>query len=82
MATIRISTKQIQAIQIEDKKTWPVDLDVWVDISAHHNHKEWDAPFYLKPDQIKVFKQIIQGIVSKRQAEKARRERSNRRTFC
>ncbi len=82
MSTIRISTKQIQAIQINDKKTWPVDLDVWVDISAHHNHKDWDAPFYLKPDQIKVFKQMIQALVKKRQEDKARRERSNRHFFC
>lgn len=82
MATIRISTKQIQAIQIQDKKTWPVDLDVWVDISAYHSHKEWDAPFYLQPDQLKVFKQLIQDLIAKRQAEKARRQRSTRRAFC
>jgi len=81
MATIRISTKQIKAIQIEDKKTWPVDLDVWVDISAYHSHKEWTAPFYLKPDQIKAFKQVIQDIIVKRMEERARRERSNRRYF-
>jgi hypothetical protein len=59
MATLRVSVKQVKSVQVEDKKTWPVDLQVWVELSILKPWKEWDAPFYLTVDQVKLFKKAI-----------------------
>ena len=75
MATIRISTKQIKSITVEDKKTWPVDLQVWVELSTYRNQETWDAPFYLLPDQIKALKKMVADAVKRRAEEKQKRGR-------
>lgn len=59
MATLRVSVKQVKSVQVEDKNTWPVDLQVWVELSILKPWKEWDAPFYLNADQVKAFKKAI-----------------------
>jgi hypothetical protein len=64
--TLRVSTATIKAIRLEDRKTWPVDLDVWVDISLRHPQKSWDAPFYLSHTQVKAFLELIQKELAKK----------------
>lgn len=59
MSFFRISSNQIKAIKVEDKKTWPVDLQVWVELSIEKPWRLWDAPFYIGPAEMKVFKAII-----------------------
>lgn len=57
MATFRISSKQINAISLHDEKTWPVDLQVWVELTARHRWKSWYPPFYLSHEQVKIFRE-------------------------
>lgn len=57
--TFRLSASTIKEIRLENKKTWPMDLDVWVDISLRHPLKEWEAPFYLSHIQVKAFKEFM-----------------------
>jgi hypothetical protein len=52
MATFRISTQQIRRISLDDKKTWPVDMEVWVELCTRKPWKNWDAPFYLSAEQV------------------------------
>jgi hypothetical protein len=66
MAAIRISTKQVKEIKLEDQKTWPVDLQVWVELSTLKPWKEWDAPFYLKPELLAAFKKLIAAAIEAR----------------
>jgi hypothetical protein len=76
MATIRVSSKQIMSIQLDDKKTWPVDLQVWIELSVHRCQEQEAAPFYLKPEQLKAFKAIIAAAVKKRKEEKNKDHRT------
>ena len=70
----RITTAMIKSIKVEDKKTWPVDLDVWVELSIRHTWKTWDAPFYLNPTEYKKFIKVI------KQEQLKKTTRSHRRT--
>jgi hypothetical protein len=81
MATIRVSSKQIKSLKVEDKKTWPVDLQVWVELSVHRCQEQENAPFYLKPEQLKFLKTIIAAAVRKRADEMAARIRGGAR-YC
>lgn len=67
MATIRVSVKQVKSISVEDKKTWPVDLQVWMELSIAKPWKEWDAPFYLTADQLKTFKKLVAAVLEEKQ---------------
>jgi len=66
MATIRISSKQIKAIKLEDKTTWPVDLQVWVELSTEKPWKEWDVPFYVSTEQLAAFKKLVAAAIEAR----------------
>jgi len=70
MATIRVSSKQVKSIKVEDKKTWPVDLQVWIELSVHRYKEqgEENVPFYLSPEQIRAFRAIISVAVKKRRS--------------
>ncbi len=57
MATFRISSKQIKAISLQDERTWPVDLQVWVELTSRHRWKSWHPPFYLSHEQVKIFRE-------------------------
>ena len=56
----------IKSIKVDDKKTWPVDLDVWVELSIRHTWKTWDAPFYLNATEYRKFIQLIKQEQSKK----------------
>jgi len=71
MATLRLTLQQIKAIRLEDKKTWPVDLQVWVELSVLHPFKQWNVPFYLSADQVKAFQKLISQLI-KNKANKRR----------
>jgi len=73
MATFRLTLQQIKAICLENKKTWPVDLQVWVELSILHPFKEWNVPFYLNADQVKAFQKLIR----KKIKEKTTKRRSS-----
>ncbi len=79
MATIRISSKQVKEIKLEDPNTWPVDLQVWVELSTLKPWKEWDAPFYLKAELIAVFKKLIAAAIETRAKKLATRRGP---TYC
>jgi hypothetical protein len=84
MATIRVSSKQIKDIKLEDKKSWPVDLQVWVEISVHRHKAEGEAnaPFYLKPEQLTAFKKIIAAAVKKIQEEREAKHQAKLKKEC
>ncbi len=63
---LRVKTATIKAIRLEDKKTWPVDLEVWVEISLRHPHKGWEAPFYLSHIQVKAFQKFMRDELKKK----------------
>ena len=73
MATFRLTLQQIKAIRLEDKKSWPVDLQVWVELSILHPFKEWNVPYYLNADQVKAFQELIREKIK----EKTIRRRSS-----
>lgn len=73
MATFRLTLQQIKAISLEDKKTWPVDLQVWVELSILHPLKEWNVPFYLNHEQVKAFQKLIREKIK----EKTTKRRSS-----
>jgi len=84
MATIRVSSKQIKNIQLENKQTWPVDLQVWIELSVHR-HKaqgEENAPFYLQPEQLAAFKKIIAAAVKKSLEEKEAKHQAKLKKEC
>jgi hypothetical protein len=68
MATLRISSKQIKAISLQDERTWPVDLQdnlviqVWVELTGRHRWKSWHPPFYLSHEQVKIFREKALGL--------------------
>ena len=76
MATIRISSKQIKAINLEDKTTWPVDLQVWVELSTEKPWKEWDAPFYVSTEQLAAFKKLVAVAIEAMKKKKATTRRA------
>ena len=84
MATIRISTKQIKSLKVDDKSSWPVDLQVWVELSVHRmkENGEGDAPFYLKPEQVKALKTLIAAAVKKRAEEKEAQHKAKLKKQC
>lgn len=71
MATLRLTLQQIKAISLDDKKSWPVDLQVWVELSVLHPWRHWDVPFYLRADQVKAFQTLIAQLI-KNKANKRR----------
>lgn len=73
MAAIRVSVKQVKSISLEDKKTWPVDLQVWVELSILKPWKEWDAPFYLTAEQVKLFKKVVAEALEAKQKKMVHR---------
>lgn len=59
MPHFKVSANQIKAIRIEDRKTWPTDMDVWVDLCVHRPAGDWEIPFYLTPEQIRALHKMI-----------------------
>jgi hypothetical protein len=82
MATIRVTSKQIKEIKVEDKTTWPVDLEVWIDLSAHRQEKTWDAPFYLSPEQVKTFRALIKKVAAEAAARKEEKRQARLKKEC
>lgn len=56
MSVSRISVSQIRSISPENRKTWPVDLQVWVELISRHPNGDWQPPFYLSVDQLLAFR--------------------------
>ncbi len=78
MAAIRVSTKQIKEIKLDDKTTWPVDLQVWVELSTEKPWREWDAPFYVSIEKLAAFKKLVAAAI---EARKKRLAASRRATY-
>jgi hypothetical protein len=66
MASFRLTVPQIKAIHLEDKKTWPIDLQVWVELSVRHSWRRWDAPFYLSTERVQAFQKLIRQLIKEK----------------
>lgn len=61
MSSYRITLKQVRAVNPQVKTSWPVDLQVWVELLTRHPHRDWQAPFYLSPEQIRTFHAVAKA---------------------